>query len=278
MTTTLSQLNEMVGIYVGDGINHEGQPFVGRLQIENLLDGRGFHVKFTATGRDGEAYHREESTIAPSSQGVLTLWNFNTNTPGVVPHELGKSDKRSGSQLTLIFGFGQPSDKSTFREEVTLEIWDGNSLSYTYSWGLPGGEFQERSSVRMTKQNPAGSSARALLEKYKVEINKHDFGVLEPLISPDCKFWFSSGTFVGLQQTRQAFEKTWAMIKDEVYALTEIQWIAESEQAAVCTYTYHWKGLIDGKPCEGRGRGTSCFRKETDGWKIIHEHLSGFPK
>jgi ketosteroid isomerase-like protein len=275
MKTTLSQLKEMVGTYVGDGINHEGQPFVGRLQIESLLNGRGLNVKFTATGRDGKLYHKEDSTIAPSIQEKLTLWNFNTNTPGLVPHELRKSDAKAGAQLSLVFGFNLPTDKNTFREEVALDIWDKNSLSYTYSWGLPGGEFQERSGVRMTKQI---DSAQDLLEKYKVEINKHNFDLVEPLISKDCKFWFSSGTFVGLDQIGQAFEKTWGMIKDEVYSLTDIEWIAESDLTAVCTYTFHWKGLIDGKPGEGKGRGTSCFRKEDDGWKITHEHLSNFPK
>lgn len=278
MKTTLSQLNEMVGTYVGEGINHEGQPFEGRLQIESLLDGRGFDVKFTATGKDGKVYHKEESTIAPSIQEKLTLWNFNTNTPGLVPHEIRKSDAKTGAQLSLVFGFNQPSDKSTFREEVALDIWDQNSLSYTYSWGLPGGEFQERSGVRMAKQSGLVTSAQALLEKYKIEINKHNFDALEPLISRDCKFWFSSGTFVGLEQTRKAFEKTWGLIKEEVYSLTDVEWIAESELAAVCTYTFHWKGVIDGKPSEGKGRGTSCFRKENDGWKITHEHLSNFPK
>lgn len=121
-------------------------------------------------------------------------------------------------------------------------------------------------------------SAREILHKYQSEINKHDFALLEPLISSDCKFWFSSGTYDGLKQTREAFEKTWGLIKDEVYSISDVDWIAESDQSAFCTYTFHWQGLMEGKPSEGKGRGTSCFRKEASGWKIIHEHLSNFPK
>lgn len=121
-------------------------------------------------------------------------------------------------------------------------------------------------------------SAQEILKKYEIDINKCNFDLLAPLISTDCKFWFTSGTNIGLEQTRKAFEKTWSMIKDEKYWLTDVQWIAESDQVAVCTYTYNWKGLIDGKEMQGNGRGTSCFRKESDGWKIIHEHLSSFPK
>ena len=121
-------------------------------------------------------------------------------------------------------------------------------------------------------------SAEEVLKKYETEINKSNFNLLIPMISSECKFWFSSGTFSGLTETRNAFEKTWKMIKDETYWLTDINWIAEGDRAAVCIYTFHWKGVIDGKPAEGQGRGTSCFRKEGSEWKIIHEHLSHFPK
>lgn len=121
-------------------------------------------------------------------------------------------------------------------------------------------------------------SAREIFKKYEVDINKHDFNLIVPLISKDCKFWFSSGTYEGIEQVRKAFEKTWGMIKEEIYTISDLTWISESELAAVCTYTFHWKGLIEGKLCEGKGRGTSCFSKGEDGWKIIHEHLSNFPK
>lgn len=122
------------------------------------------------------------------------------------------------------------------------------------------------------------SSARQVLDQYKDLINRQNFDLVRPLISKDCKFWFTSGTYIGLDETQKAFEKTWNMIKEEVYTLSDIEWLAESEKAAICTYTYHWKGLINGQMAEGKGRGTSCFRKEAGDWKIIHEHLSHFPK
>ena len=117
-------------------------------------------------------------------------------------------------------------------------------------------------------------SAKEILKKYKIEINKHDFNLLEPLISTDCVFWFSSGSHHGLAQARKAFEKTWAAILEEVYSISDVQWIAESDHAAVCIYTFHWSGLVNGQKREGKGRGTSCFRREQDEWKIVHEHLS----
>ncbi|MBK9321365.1 MAG: nuclear transport factor 2 family protein [Bdellovibrionaceae bacterium] len=120
-------------------------------------------------------------------------------------------------------------------------------------------------------------SAIELFEKYKIEINSHDFNRVEPLISRNCRFWFSSGTFHGLEQTRKAFEKTWATIQNEIYSITEVEWLSSNKESAACTYTYHWAGLINSQTREGKGRGTSCFRVEEGEWKIVHEHLSAFP-
>jgi ketosteroid isomerase-like protein len=121
------------------------------------------------------------------------------------------------------------------------------------------------------------NSAKQVLIRYEGEINKHNFDLLQPLISKDCTFWFSSGTFSGLEQTRSAFEKTWRTIQDEIYSITNVEWIAESDLAAACIYTFNWEGMVSGQLRKGKGRGTSCFRLEGTEWKIIHEHLSSFP-
>lgn len=172
MNEILASLKKACGIYIGNGINHEGQPFTGRLSLEPILAGRGFQIHFSATGKDGTLYHQEISTIAPAMTEKLILWNFNTNVPGLVPHELRSTVAKSSAVSSLVFGFNTPQDEKTFREEIALDVWDDNSISYTYSWGMPGGEFKERSGVRMISQSDATNSAQALLEKYKIEINK----------------------------------------------------------------------------------------------------------
>ncbi len=151
MKTMLLQLNNMVGTYTGHGINHEGQPFVGHLELSKILDGKGLSLKFSAIGIDGTLYHNEDSTIAPSLQESLTLWNLNTNSPCLIPHEIRRTKKNAEGWYSLTFGFNNPDDKNTFREEITLELLDSSSLSYSYSWGLPGGDFKERSGAKMKK-------------------------------------------------------------------------------------------------------------------------------
>ena len=120
-------------------------------------------------------------------------------------------------------------------------------------------------------------TATDIMTRYGEVINLHDFDQLAPMIAADCQFWFSSGTYRGLAETRAAFERTWGIIREEHYAIADVAWLVSTGDAAACTYTFSWRGLIDGEPREGRGRGTTVLRREADGWKIVHEHLSPFP-
>ena len=154
----IEKLSRFIGRYQGEGINHEGQPFKGMLFLSPVFGGKGFNLQFKAEGKDGSIYHQEESKLAPMMDGTLCLWNFNTNTPGLVPHELRKFENSDHSKFT--FGFNQPSDTNSFREEITLELWSNGDISYSYSWGLPQGEFKERSALRMKKLSLHGGGKK----------------------------------------------------------------------------------------------------------------------
>ena len=112
---------------------------------------------------------------------------------------------------------------------------------------------------------------------YGEAINEHRFDALLPVLSTDVVFWFSSGSFCGIDAARQAFEKTWRRIAEETYWLEELSWVSKGDHSAACIYRFHWRGMVDGEPAEGSGRGTSVLRREGDDWKIVHEHLSAEP-
>ncbi len=57
-----------------------------------------------------------------------------------------------------------------------------------------------------------------------------------------------------------------------------LRWLVRNEHAAVCVYTYHWRGLIDDVARAGTGRGTSVLRRDATGWVVAHEHLSALPR
>ena len=121
-------------------------------------------------------------------------------------------------------------------------------------------------------------SPRSVLRAYEERINRHDFDFLTDLIASDATFWFSDGTHRGISAIRAAFEATWrTMGDDERYWLDQVEWIAEGDRAAACTYRFNWTATVEGKPVSGSGRGTTVLNRVADRWWIVHEHLSRQP-
>lgn len=112
------------------------------------------------------------------------------------------------------------------------------------------------------------------MKHYQDRINLHDFGELLPVIAEDAVFWFSDGAHVGIVAARRAFEEAWRAVENEDYQLEDLRWLAVGDSVASCIYNFHWKGMAAGEPVWGGGRGTTVLRREADGWKIVHEHLS----
>lgn len=115
------------------------------------------------------------------------------------------------------------------------------------------------------------------IKHYEQATNGHDFDSVAPLISKDAVYWFSDGSYEGLASIREAFEAAWNTVKDEVYTISNVRWLAVSETVVVCVYDFSWKGLIDGEPKSGGGRGTNALSKTESGWQIVHEHSSNNP-
>lgn len=117
-----------------------------------------------------------------------------------------------------------------------------------------------------------------VLKAYEAEINRHDFGLLAPLISREAIFWFNDGSYAGTDAIRAAFEKTWQAFPLERYWLEDLTWLARDGTAAACTYRFCWEATVNGEKWSGGGRGTTVLRVEDGLWKIAHEHLSQHPK
>lgn len=117
-------------------------------------------------------------------------------------------------------------------------------------------------------------TARETLAAYADRINRQDFDLLVDLIAPDAVFWFSDGTHRGIAAIRAAFEATWRLMgDDEHYWLNQLEWIAEGDNTAACTYRFNWTA----GGASGSGRGTTVLRRVDDRWRIAHEHLSRNP-
>ncbi|MGV8856386.1 MAG: YybH family protein [Devosia sp.] len=112
---------------------------------------------------------------------------------------------------------------------------------------------------------------------YAERINAHRFALVAPLIAPDAVFWFSDGSHKGIDAIERAFAATWATLHDEAYWLEDRRWLTRDGASAVCLYRFCWTASIDGTARSGGGRGTSVLERRSDGWVIVHEHLSATP-
>jgi len=95
------------------------------------------------------------------------------------------------------------------------------------------------------------------------------------LIDENAVYWFSDGTsHIGKAAVERAIRRNFEAIKDETYKMTDVVWVAQSDDVAACIYRFDWSGTIRGAPASGWGRGTSVLARKGDSWVVVHEHLS----
>ena len=145
--TLLGALASGPSVYAGSGINHEAERFAGSLEVQPLLGGIAVLLHYEAKLSSGEVVHAESALLASDMTGTLSLWPVMSELPGVLPHRAIVQGKASAT-----FSSGNREDSSSFREEITVSISDDGSLTYAHAWGMPGGEFAERSSCTLRPQ------------------------------------------------------------------------------------------------------------------------------
>lgn len=131
-------------------MNHDGDPFCGRLDVGPAAGGAGAWLRFDASGDDGTLYHEEHTLIAPDARGALALWSLNSNTRALTALALRRGELRGGEPW-VVFGLGDPANRSELREELSVGLHADGSITYAYAWGMPGGVFADRSGVRMAR-------------------------------------------------------------------------------------------------------------------------------
>ena len=142
--TILEALASGPSEYVGSGTNHDAERFVGTLKVQKLLGGIALMLHYEARFNSGEVVHAESTLLAPDMSGTLSLWPVMSELPGVLPHRA-----ISQGDAAATFSSGSREDRSSFREEITISISADGSLKYAHAWGMPGGEFEDRSSCTL---------------------------------------------------------------------------------------------------------------------------------
>ncbi len=144
--TLLQTLAARAGTWRGSGINHEQEAFTGTLQVEPLVGGTAVLLRYRATLADGSVAHEEATLLAPGPDGGLCLWPVMSELPVVLPH---RQQPPHDEPLRGVFASGPRDATDTFREEITLAFEPDGALRFAHAWGLPGGDFADRSWCRL---------------------------------------------------------------------------------------------------------------------------------
>ena len=119
------------------------------------------------------------------------------------------------------------------------------------------------------------------LNRFEALAEQEDFSLIRDMIHEDAYFRFNDGDFVGHPAIQAVFEKTWRgdpSVKKARFYLSDTVVLTTDHSTATATYTYNWEGSQDGRTFTIRGRGTRVLVRVNGELRIIHEHLSRYPK
>jgi hypothetical protein len=150
----LSVLTSGPTAFRGEGMNHENEAFIGELTVQALEGGRAALIRYVARLKTGDVVHSESTLLGLGPDGKLCLWPVMSELPVVLPHTEVASPLEPGRYALAIFASGARDDSTRFREEISLRVNADGSLVYAHAWGLPGGNFEDRSSCTMVPRDP----------------------------------------------------------------------------------------------------------------------------
>jgi ketosteroid isomerase-like protein len=95
------------------------------------------------------------------------------------------------------------------------------------------------------------------------------------LLTVDVVFFYSNGTtLAGKDAFAATMRANWSRVTDYKYETHDVLWLMRSDSAAAVIYGFRWSGVAGGNAVSGSGRATRLLRRESDGWRVAHEHLS----
>jgi len=116
--------------------------------------------------------------------------------------------------------------------------------------------------------------AAQFLTAYAAALASQDWQKVAPLIDDNACITFSTGAVhTGIAQIRQAYERNFALIKNEEYIMSDVRWLHRGDDIAVYVFSFSWQGIINEERSNGSGHGTSVIRRSNGTWKLLTEHL-----
>lgn len=109
---------------------------------------------------------------------------------------------------------------------------------------------------------------------YAKALASQDWLKVAPLIDDEACVTFSTGSVhKGIVAIQQAYERNFALIKNEEYTISDVHWLHQSDDMAVYVFSFNWQGIINGERASGVGHGTAVIKQSKGSWKLLAEHL-----
>jgi hypothetical protein len=124
-------------------------------------------------------------------------------------------------------------------------------------------------------------SVTNFLVEFERLAEQENFELIREFIDEQAYFRFNDGDFIGQAAIQAVFEKTWRgdpSVKKARFYLTDITVLTIDQRTASATYTWNWEGSQGDRQFAMRGRGTRVLAFENGKFRIVHEHLSRFPR
>lgn len=132
-----------------------------------------------------------------------------------------------------------------------------------------------------TPTAPTADAVAQFLHHFEAVAMQEDFSLLRDMFDERAYLRFNDGDFVGHDAIQAAFEKTWRgdpTVKKARFWLSDIVVLTLDRASATATYTWHWEGSQGDQSFTIQGRGTRVLAWEAGRFRIVHEHLSRFPR
>jgi len=124
-------------------------------------------------------------------------------------------------------------------------------------------------------------AVKALVQREVAAVNARDMQALSQIWSQSDDILLFDvappGRFQGWPAIARAFNDFFLRMSDVAMTVDKVQ-VSVDGALAAATYDWTLAGTLDGRPLADRGQATALYRREKDGWRLVHAHFSPAPR
>jgi len=124
-------------------------------------------------------------------------------------------------------------------------------------------------------------AVKTLVEREVAAVNARDMQALSQIWSQSDDILLFDvappGRFQGWAAIARSFNDFFLRLSDVAMGVDNLQ-VSVDGALAAATYDWTLTGTLDGHTLADHGRATALYRREKDGWRLVHAHFSPAPR